>query len=145
MTAYLKIQNTGTPQTLAVTKFSTHPFPQPSSTLILAPRATLRNAIYLPLELEWLVSVASDNLAYSPFHVIENVRGKAVAKMTLLKDSKMSTKTKILAHNHEFLRAMTREEIAVASQFSAKSLHTFTHTKSHKWLLSIHKLLLWKL
>lgn len=52
MTAYLKIQNTGTPQTLAVTKFSTHPFPQPSSTLILAPRATLRNAIYLPLELE---------------------------------------------------------------------------------------------
>ena len=141
MTAYLKIQNTGTPQTLAVTKFSTHPFPQPSSTLILAPR-TLRNAIYLPLELEWLVS---DNLAYSPFHVIENVRGKAVAKMTLLKDSEMSTKTKILAHNHEFLRAMTREEIAVVSQFSAKSLHTFTHTKSHKWLLSIHKLLLWKL
>ena len=87
----------------------------------------------------------SDNLAYSPFHVIENVRGKAVAKMTLLKDSKMSTNTKILAHNHEFLRAMTREEIAVVSQFSAKSFHTFTHTKSHKWLLSIHKLLLWKL
>lgn len=70
----------------------------------------------------------SDNLAYCPFHVIENVRGKAVAKMTLLKDSKMSTNTKILAHNHEFLRAMTREEIAVVSQLSAKSLHTFTHT-----------------
>lgn len=70
----------------------------------------------------------SDNHAYSPFHVIENVRGKAVAKMTLLKDSKMSTNTKILAHNHEFLRAMTREEIAVVSQLSAKSLHTFTHT-----------------
>ena len=75
MTAYLKIQNTGTPQTLAVAKFSTHPFPQPSSTLILAPRS-LRDAIYLPLELESLVS---DNLAYSPFNVIENVRGKAVA------------------------------------------------------------------
>lgn len=59
----------------------------------------------------------SDNLAYSLFHVIENVRGKAVAKMTLLKDSEMSTKTKILAHNHEFLRAMTREEIAVITSF----------------------------
>ena len=63
----------------------------------------------------------SDNLAYSPFHVVENVRGKAVANMTLLKDSNLSTKTKILAHDHEFLWAMTREEIAVVSQFSANS------------------------
>ena len=110
MIAYSKTQNTGTPPKPG----SNHslpppPNPLPLSFLLRYPFVTLSifpgGQGYLLLELESLVS---DNLAYAPFHVIENVGGKAIAKMTLLKDLKISTKTKILAQNREFLGAMTR-------------------------------------